>query len=64
MLRKVTMLFAVTFLIYGFIPNVTTSQSIAIENYKMIRNNAIAKNVVKNIVPFSQLSHNQNKKIK
>ena len=44
-----------TFVIYGFISNATTSQSIAIENYKMIRNHGI----VKNIEPFSQLSENQ-----
>ena len=44
-----------TFVIYGFLLNATTSQSIAIENYKMIRNHGI----VKNIVPFSQLSENQ-----
>ena len=36
---------AMTFVIYGFISNATTSQSIVIENYKMIRNHGIVKNV-------------------
>ena len=42
MLLKITMLFAVTFVIHGFISNVTTSQSIPIENYKMTRNHVTA----------------------
>ena len=42
---KITMLFAVTFVIYGFILNATTSQSIGIENYKIIKNYIIVKNV-------------------
>ena len=44
MFLKITMLFAVTFVIYGFISNATTLQSIAIENYKMIGTHGIVKN--------------------
>ena len=45
MLLKITMLFTVTFVIDGFISNATTSESITIEKYKMIRNYGIVKNV-------------------
>ena len=39
------MLFAVTLVIDGFISIAATSQSTAIENYKMKRNHGIVKNV-------------------
>ena len=42
---KITLLFAVAFVIYGLISNATASQSIVIESYKMIRNYIIVKNV-------------------
>ena len=51
------MLFAVTFVIYGFISNATT-QSIAMENYKMIKESYCII-FMKTIVPFSKLSDNQ-----
>ena len=51
------MLFAVTFVIYGFISNATT-QSIAMENYKMITESYCII-FMKTIVPFSKLSDNQ-----
>ena len=59
MLLKITMMFAVTFVIYGFISSAATSRRTAIENYKMIRYHCIVKKIIKNIVPFSQLSNNQ-----
>ena len=48
------MLFAVTFAVtYGFLSNATTSQSIATENYKIIKNQGSAKNVYKYISFFT-----------
>ena len=41
MLLKIAMLFTVTFVIYGFISNASTSESITIEKYKMIMNDGI-----------------------
>ena len=58
MLLKITMLFAVTFVIYGFMSNATTSKY----HYRKLQNDTepwYCKKCVKNIVPFSQLSDNQ-----
>lgn len=52
----ITMLFAVTYVIYGFISDTTILLSIATGYYKMIRNHGNSKRCMKNILPFSQLS--------
>ena len=51
-------LLIVTFVIYGFISNATTSQNIAIGNFKKIRIMEYKK-CINNAALFSQLSGNQ-----
>ena len=56
MLLKITMLFTVTFVIYGFISNATTSQNIALGN-------CIVKNIWKILYLFHTFQINKSNQI-